>query len=87
MEQKTYVFFRHRAAGEQSERIEKTESELTKAEKTFLLGSLVNEWNKNTKENQDKFLGMLSDEWQEKNVQHMITLMDQKNKPVTQRLE
>ncbi len=55
MSDQKYVFFKSREGGK-SERIEKTEDELTKEEKDLIYGNLINTWNNCPKEIQMKFM-------------------------------
>ena len=59
-EEKKYKFHRLRPGG-RVERIEKTEDELTSDDQDLLLGEMVQIWNNNTKLNQKRFMGILTD--------------------------
>ena len=58
--ERSYVFFVRRGVDEH-ERYEKTEAELTKAEKDLLFGELIQSWENNPKENQIRFMKMITD--------------------------
>lgn len=68
---RSYVFHVWRGAGKH-ERYEKTEDELTKAEKDLLLGELIQKWENNTKENQLRFMQMIMEAMKEKQQDEMF---------------
>jgi len=57
---RSYVFHISRGT-DKHKRYEKTEAELTKAEKDLLLGELIQTWQNNIRENQLRFMKMIID--------------------------
>lgn len=68
---RSYVFHVWHGA-DKHDRYEKTEDELTKAEKDLLLGELIQKWENNTKENQLRFMQMIMDAMKEKQQDEMF---------------
>ena len=64
-EEKQFTFMVQRAGNEVPEKVVKKESELDRFEKEYLYGNLINAFNNNTAENQEKFLQYISDIAQE----------------------
>ena len=71
---RSYVFHVWHGA-DKHERYEKTEAELTKAEKDLLLGELIQKWENNTKENQLRFMQMIMDGIKEQQQDRMFEML------------
>jgi len=66
MEEEKIFTFTEYSADRPPKAIRKKESELSAADKAYLLGELIHRFNHNTRENQDKFLRMIVEDYEEK---------------------
>ena len=61
-EEKQFTFMVQRAGNEVPEKVVKKESELDRFEKEYLYGNLINAFNNNTAENQERFIQSILEE-------------------------